>query len=157
MSRAFVKEQDDVPEELQERPVSANPNVVTARGLKLIDAEIETARKSLAQGQGAGDKAMIARASRDLRYWTQRRSTAQLVEPPQEPDAVGFATRVTILRNDGRRQVFSIVGEDESDPPNGYLAYTSPLARALIGRGEADVVDVPGGEAEIMKIEPLRG
>lgn len=154
MSRAFVKEQDDVPEELQERLISPNPNVVTQRGLKLIDAEIETARRALALGQGASDKAMIARASRDLRYWTQRRSTAQLVDPPQSPDAVGFATRVTILRNDGRRQVYAIVGEDESDPSQGYLAYTSPLARALIGRAEADVVDVPGGEAEIMKIEP---
>ncbi len=153
MSRAFVKEQDDVPEELQERPISANPNVVTPRGLKRIDAEIEAARKSLAQGQGAGDKAMIARASRDLRYWTQRRSTAQPVDPPKEPDAVAFATRVTILRNDHRRQVYSIVGEDESDPANGYLAYTSPLARALMGKSEGDVADIPGGEAEIMKIE----
>ena len=41
MSRAFVKEQDDVPEDLPERPVSANPNFVTPAGLELIDAEID--------------------------------------------------------------------------------------------------------------------
>ena len=155
MSRAFVKEQDDIPEELPERPVSANPNVVTRRGLGLIDSEIEAARKALAQGQNAADKAMIARASRDLRYWTQRRSSAQLVEPPAHADTAGFGTRVSIIRNDGRKQVFSIVGEDEAEPSKGLIAYTSPLARALIGRGEGDVAEIPGGEAEIEKVEVI--
>lgn len=156
MSRAFVKEQDDIPEELPERPISANPNVVTPRGLRLIDAEIEMARKALAQGQNAADKAIIARASRDLRYWTQRRSSAQLVEPPADADTVGFGLRVTIIRNDGRKQAFSIVGEDEAEPSKGLIAYTSPLARALMGRGEGDVADIPGGEAEIVKLEAIR-
>ena len=50
MSRAFVKEQDDVPEDLTERPVSASPNVVTARGLRLIDAEIEVSRRVAGAG-----------------------------------------------------------------------------------------------------------
>ena len=45
MSRAFVKEQDDAPEELSERPVSANPNFVTPRGLGLIDVEILALRQ----------------------------------------------------------------------------------------------------------------
>ena len=40
---------------------------------------------------------------------------------PDRPETVAFGTRVTILRDDGRRQVFAIVGEDESDPPKGYL------------------------------------
>jgi transcription elongation GreA/GreB family factor len=134
MSRAFVKEQDDVPEELVERTISNSPNVVTARGMKLIDAEIEGLRRILAQGQHDADKSAIARASRDLRYWMQRRSTAQLVDPPAHPDAVAFATRVTILRDDGRKQVFSLVGEDETDPASGFIAYTSPMARALVGK-----------------------
>lgn len=155
MSRAFVKEQDDVPEDLPERPVSSNPNVVTARGLGLIDAEIDSCRKLLAQGQHAQDKAMIARASRDLRYWTQRRSSAQLVASPGKPEAVAFATRVSIEREDGRRQVFSIVGEDEADPARGLIAYSSPMARALMGKGVGDVAEVPGGEVEITRLEGL--
>lgn len=116
MSRAFVKEQDDVPEDLPERPVSSNPNFVTRRGLGLIDAEIDAFRKLLAQGQHDQDKAVISRASRDLRYWTLRRSTAQLVEAAKTPAMTGFSTRVTMEREDGRRQTFSIVGEDEADP-----------------------------------------
>jgi len=155
MSRAFVKEQDDVPEDLPERPVSTNPNFVTARGLSLIDAEIDSCRKRLAQGQHDQDKAAIARASRDLRYWTQRRSTAQLVESAGPPEAVGFGCRVTIMREDGRKQVFSIVGEDEADPAKGFIAYTSPMARALMGKGQGEFAEAPGGEVEVMKLESL--
>jgi transcription elongation GreA/GreB family factor len=155
MSRAFVKEQDDVPEELMERPVSASPNVVTPRGLKMIDAEIEALRRVLAQGQNEADKAAIARASRDLRYWMQRRSTAQLVDPPARPETVGFATKVTILRDDGRKQVFSLVGEDETDPSSGFISYTSPMARALAGKAVGEFAEIPGGEAEIVKLEPI--
>ena len=121
MSRAFVKEQDDVPDALPERPVSANPNFVTVRGLGLIDAEIEACRKRLAQGQHAQDKAAIARASRDLRYWTQRRASAQLVGSAEKPQAVAFATRVTIEREDGRRQVFAIVDPGLALSANDFL------------------------------------
>ena len=155
MSRAFVKEQDDVPEDLPERPVSTNPNFVTARGLSLIDAEIDACRKRLAQGQHDQDKAAISRASRDLRYWTQRRSTAQLVENAGEPETVGFGCRVTIEREDGRRQVFAIVGEDEADPAKGLIAYTAPIARALMGKGEGEFAEVPGGEVEIVELRSL--
>lgn len=155
MSRAFVKEQDDAPEELPERPVSSNPNFVTARGLALIDGEIEACRKLLAQGQHAQDKAAIARASRDLRYWTQRRSSAQQVGSSATPEVVGFATRVTIAREDGRSQVFAIVGEDEADPAKGLIAYTAPMARALMGKAEGEFAEAPGGEVEIRKIERL--
>ena len=155
MSRAFVKEQDDAPEHLTERPVSANPNLVTPRGLKLIEAEIESLRRVLAQAQAQADKAAIARASRDLRYWMQRRASAQLVEPPTQPLKAGFAVKVGILRDDGRRQVLSIVGEDEADPAKGTIAYTSPMARALMGKAIGEVADVPGGEAEIVSLEAV--
>lgn len=155
MSRAFVKEQDDAPEQLAERPVSANPNIVTPRGLRLIDGEIEGLRKTLAHAQAVADNAAIARASRDLRYWTQRRMTAQVVSPPRVADAAGFATRVTILREDGRRQVFTIVGEDEADPARGLIAYTSPMARALMGRKRGEFAEAPGGEVEVAALEPV--
>jgi transcription elongation factor GreA len=49
------------------------------------------------------------------------------------------------------------VGEDEADLEKGYIAYTVPLARALLGAEEGDEVAIPGGEAEIVKIEPVEG
>jgi len=157
MSRAFVKEQDDADalEELPERPISPHPNAVTPRGLRLIDEEIDKLRKDLAHAQHDVDRNLIARASRDLRYWTQRRSTAQLIEPPKKPDKAAFGVRVTIKRDKGKKQVLSIVGEDEADFDKGYIAYTAPIARALIGAGVGDEVEIPGGEAEIISLEPV--
>ena len=157
MSRAFVKEQDDADalQELPERPISPHPNAVTPRGLRLIDEEIDKLRKDLAHAQHDVDRNLIARASRDLRYWTQRRSTAQLIEPPNKPDKAAFGVRVTIKRDKGKKQVLSIVGEDEADFDKGYIAYTAPIARALIGAGVGDEVEILGGEAEVVSLEPV--
>lgn len=155
MSRAFVKEQDDAPELLHERPVSPHPNLVTARGLALIEAEIEALRRTLAQAQQEGDKAAIARASRDLRYWVQRRSSAQLIEPPGKPERAGFATRVTLVFADGRRLTLAIVGEDEAEPRTGRVAYVSPLARSVMGKSAGECAETPQGEADIVSVEPL--
>jgi transcription elongation GreA/GreB family factor len=157
MSRAFVKEQDDQEglEELPERPVSTNPNFVTPRGLVLIDEEIEAARKLLAHAQHESDRAGIARASRDLRYWTQRRATAQPVESPKAPKKVAFGTRVTVKRSDGREQVFSIVGEDEADLEKGLIAYTVPMARALLGLEVGEEAELPGGHVEVIDLKPI--
>jgi transcription elongation GreA/GreB family factor len=157
MSRAFVKDQDDSDaiEDFSDRPISSNPNYVTPRGLKLMEAEITALRHSLAEAQRNEDRSSISRVSRDLRYWMERRTTAHLVEPPAEPKQVAFATRVTIRREKGKVITYSIVGEDEADLEKGLIAYSVPLARALLGNSVGDVVDVPSGEAEIVKIEPI--
>lgn len=155
MSRAFVKEQDDKPEELAERPVSPNPNVVTVRGLRLIDAEIDEARRLLANGQRNADKAAIARASRDLGILDAKAFNRAAEDGTEPVDAVAFATRVKIARADGRTQTFAIVGEDEADPAKGYIAYTAPLARAVMSRSVGDAVDFAGGEIEILALEAI--
>jgi transcription elongation GreA/GreB family factor len=59
---------------------------------------------------------------------------------------------VTIERDDGRRQTWRIVGEDEADPAKGTLSYAAPLARALVGRRAGDTVSVAGSEAEIVSV-----
>lgn len=153
MSRAFVKDQDDIVVDAGERPISPHPNLVTERGLSLIDSEIERLRKDLAHAMHEADRSAIASRSRDLRYWTQRRTTAQLVPASTEKSKIAFGHRVTILRDDGRRQTFAIVGEDEADPGKGFVAYVTPVARAMLGRGIGDEIDLPGGTAEIEKIE----
>ena len=151
MSRAFVKETDDVPE-LPDRVVSEHPNLVTARGLKLIEAEVARHEEALAEAQTAEDREKIAAAHRELRYWTARRATAELQPPPADCEQVRFGCRVTLERDDGRKQTFRIVGEDEADPTAKTLSYASPLARALIGKEVGDTVRVGQGEAEILSI-----
>jgi transcription elongation GreA/GreB family factor len=153
MSRAFVKDQEDTFEDLGDRPLSQNPNFVTARGLKLIDEELERLRAGFAEAQRNQDRAALASVSRDLRYWTQRRATAQLIGAPEKIDKVAFATRVTIEREDGKCQTFTITGEDEADPSRGFIAYTAPMARALLGKTVGEFAETPGGEVEIVAID----
>jgi len=94
----------------------------------------------------------MARATRDLRYWSARRGTAQLVAAP--PDGkVRFGDTVTIEREDGRTQTWRIVGEDEADPTQGSVSHVSPLARALMGRREGDEATVAGQSVEIVAIK----
>jgi transcription elongation GreA/GreB family factor len=133
MSRAFVNE-DHFVEDLPDRPISEHPNLVTGNGLMLIDAALQTARRDYGAAQAAGDRGALASAGRDLRYWSARRATAQLVSIDPDNAAVQFGNTVTIVRDDGREQSFGIVGEDEADPANGTVSHASPLARALLGK-----------------------
>ncbi|HML28926.1 MAG TPA: transcription elongation factor GreA [Hyphomicrobium sp.] len=152
MSRAFVRESDAV-EELPEKLVSEHRNLVTPEGLALIEAEVERLQDELAEGQRAGDRDVIQRVSRDLRYWNQRLTTAEVQAAPAKTSVVAFGTTVTLERDDGRMQKFRIVGEDESDPPKGKISYVSPLAQALMEKSVGDTVRAGAGEAEIIKIE----
>ena len=152
MSRAFVKNLDDTVEELPDRPVSPHPNLVTAEGLARIEAEVARLQQEHAAAHAANERAALTRAARDLRYWTARRASAQLVPAPSDRDKVHFGATVTVVRDDGRRQTFRIVGEDEADPAHGTLSHVSPLACALFGRQVGDTVEVAKSKAEIVEI-----
>lgn len=155
MSRAFVKEPEggEAFEDLPDRPISPHPNFVTPEGLARIEAELVRLHEEHAGAQASNDKPTLARTARDLRYWLERRASAQLVQPPADAAEVHFGSTVTIERDDGRRQVYRLVGEDEADPPKGTLSYVSPLARALTGKGVGEVVHVGGSDARIVAIE----
>jgi transcription elongation GreA/GreB family factor len=154
MSRAFVKDQEDSPaEDFPDRPISPHPNHVTLHGLVLIHAEIKRLEQEQAAAIATQDRRAIARTSRDLRYWTARRASAEVIPAPKDATEVRFGSVVTIARADGRTQTFRIVGEDEADPARGTLSYISPLARALFGKGVGDVIEVGHSEAEVVKIE----
>jgi transcription elongation GreA/GreB family factor len=151
MSRAFVKGMDEAAEDpLPERLVSTAPNLVTPEGLAAIEAEV--ARLTEALTQAGDDRDARARIGRDLRYWAARRGSAHVVEAPSEHDVVRFGATVTIDRDDGRRQTYRIVGEDEADPAKGTLSHVSPLAQALMGKSVGDSVIVAGHESEIADI-----
>ena len=154
MSRAFTKEPDEgeALEDLPDRPLSPHANLVTAQGLAQIEAALAGAHEAHARAQSSGDRGALANAARDLRYWTARRSTAQLMHAPEGIDKVQFGSTVTIERDDGRRQTWRIVGEDEAEPTQGTLSYVSPGARALMGKSVGDVVLAGQGEAEIVAI-----
>lgn len=151
MSRAFVKESDAV-EELPDRIVSEHPNYVTPEGMILIEQQIVNLQGRFAEAQVAGDRDALAAISRDLRYWDSRRGSAMVVPPPTDTTTVRFGATVGIEREDGRRQHYRIVGEDEADPAKGLLSHASPLARALLGKSVGDSVSAGQTEAEIVEI-----
>ncbi|MGY2047215.1 transcription elongation factor GreA [Methylobacterium sp. JK268] len=152
MSIAFVREPEggEAFEDLPDRPISPHPNFVTPEGLALIEAELDRLHAEHA-ALGPDDKAALARTNRDLRYWTARRTSAQVIEPTPG-DTVHFGSTVTIEREDGTRQTFRIVGEDEADPAKGSIAYVAPLARALTGKQAGDAVTVADHDIEIIEV-----
>ena len=158
MSVAFTREEDleATAADLPDRPISPHPNLVTPQGLAQIEAELAAARAAYTAAQAAGsieaDRTAMARATRDLRYWSARRASAQLLET--RPDGrVRFGGSVTIEREDGRTQTWRIVGEDEADPAKGSVSHVSPLARALMGKRVGDEATVAGQAVEIVAVD----
>lgn len=157
MSVAFTKEGDLEANaaDLPDRPISPHPNLVTPQGLAQLEealAAAQAAYRAAQQGDVSADRTAMARATRDLRYYNARRASAQLTPPPESCDTVQFGCAVTFDREDGRRQTFRIVGEDEADPAKGSVSWVSPIAQALLGKSEGDTTMVAGGEVEIVAI-----
>ena len=149
MSRAFVSEErvEAAPAVLPERPVSGRPNLVTPRGLRLIEQQVAELQAAVAS---TADDAEHARLARDLRYWQSRRANAQLVAAPAgELREVAFGTTVSVRRPDGTVRRYSIVGEDEAEPANGLLSWSAPLAQALLGAAVGDLVEPGGGRPPV--------
>ena len=159
MSVAFTKESDAeaVAADLPDRPIPAHANLVTPQGLAQIEAELVAARAAYDAARSAGeisaDRSAMACATRDLRYWSARRASAQLVETRAPDGSVRFGSRVSFERDDGRRQSYAIVGDDEADPANGSVSHVSPLARAMTGKTIGDMVTLAGQQVEITGIE----
>ena len=153
MSRAFVKEDDPTggAAVLPDRAISTQPNLVTRRGLRQIEDRIAAFERLVAD---AVDEEARARAARELRYWTARLGTARLEEPADAAATVRFGTTVTVAQEDGTEVCYAIVGEDEAEPAAGRIAWTSPVARALLGGEPGDVRRLPRGAFEIVAIRP---
>ena len=139
MSVAFRRESDE--EHLEpkfELPHPPGPNLVTPRGLALIEARNAELEAAVAVASAEA----LPELQRDLRYWRARLATAQLA-PPASGEVVALGTSVTI-EQDGKARTLSIVGHDESDPTAGRIAFTAPLAQVLIGNEVGEEVDPPG-------------
>jgi transcription elongation GreA/GreB family factor len=149
MSVAFRREGDD--EHLEpkfELPIPPGPNLVTARGLALIAERVAALEARLAEQVAAGaDEAMVKAVKRDLRYWQTRQITAELVPEPTG-EAAAFGTTVT-FRLGGKQRLLGIVGDDEADPGAGLIAFSAPLARALIGAEVGDLLEFAGQDDAI--------
>ena len=153
MSVAFRRESDEEHKEPRfELPLPPGPNLVTERGLELIQARVAELEAEIAAGPA---EPRLEEAKRDLRYWRTRLATA-IVAPRPPEDEAAFGSRVTFRLN-GESRTIDIVGDDEADPAQGRIAFSAPLARALIGGGAGDFADFAGepDSIEILAVEPI--
>lgn len=145
MSVAFRREGDD--EHLEpkfELPIPPGPNWVTARGLRLTRERVEALEAVSIEGFSEEDG---KKHKRVLRYWRTRLATAEL-RPVPDGESVAFGTRVTYRLN-GREKRVALVGDDEADPNEGRISFSSPLARAIMGAGKGETVDFAGKDDAI--------
>jgi transcription elongation GreA/GreB family factor len=147
MSVAFRRESDEEHKEPRfELPLPSGPNLVTAAGLRLAETRVAELEALVT---AETDELALADAQRSLRYWRTRLATAELAPPPPADEAA-FGSRVTFRLN-GAERIVDIVGDDEADPAAGRIAFSAPLARALIGAGPGDFADF-GGTADAIEI-----
>jgi len=145
MSVAFRREGDE--EHLEpkfELPIPPGPNLVTARGLAQIRARVVELETTL---PGLTDEDAIKAARRQLRYWSTRQATAQLMEKT-DGSRVAFGCTVTLKINSSQRTI-TIVGDDEADPAAGLLSFSAPLSRALMDAEPGEKLDFASVEDAI--------
>ena len=153
MSVAFRRESDE--EHLEpkfERPIAPGPNLVTARGLKMLAQKVSEVEAAVDAATADAERDAL---KRELRYWHTRQTTAELAPVPQD-GTVGIGSRVTIRMNKSERTI-EIVGGDEADPVAGRIGFQAPLAQALIGGEVGERAEFNGVEdaIEILAIETI--
>lgn len=153
---------------------------MTIQGAEKLAAELEDLKKvqrprivqAIAEAREHGDLKENAEysAAREQQSFCEGRiqeiegklSNAQIIDVTKIPHTgkVIFGTTVTILNVETDQTVtYQIVGDDEADVKANKISVNSPIARALVGKEEGDVVVVkaPGGEIEyeIYKVEHI--
>jgi len=147
-----------------------DPNYITPEGARRLSEELGRLRsverpktvQEVADAAAQGDrsenaeyiygKKRLREIDRRMRYLTQRLERAVVVDPKaQRGDKVFFGATVEVEDEDGRRQTFRIVGEDEIDSQAARISWRSPVGRALLGKRVGDVITVrrPAGEVEL--------
>lgn len=152
---------------------------MTAEGYAALDAELKRLKteerpaviQAIAEARSHGDLSENAEyhAAKERQSFIEGRvaeledklARAQVIDVSRLSGSnIKFGATVTLLDEDsGEEAEYKIVGEDEADVRAGKVSITSPVARALIGKEEGDVVEVsaPGGAKsyEVLKVRWL--
>ena len=153
MSKAFTKDDDgSAPQFVRSRaPLPRGvPNYVTARGLAALRQERVQLEAERARWEAAGDGAAAGAVTARLVELDARVGSAVVVAAPagEGRETIRFGASVVIVDDGEVERRFQIVGVDEADAAAGRVAFTAPLARALLGRrvGERAQVETAHGE-----------
>ncbi|MDQ3337623.1 MAG: GreA/GreB family elongation factor [Myxococcota bacterium] len=142
MSKAFTKEDADVPEPPVRRrgvPLPQDvPNYITAEGERALRAELANL------AAGADDRAHEI---------SEHLATAIVIGAPEDKSRVAFGATVTVEDEAGKRTKYRLVGAIEAAPREGAIYWQSPIAEALHDTQVGDSVTLPKGEGEIVAID----
>ncbi len=147
------------------------PNYITPSGYRRLREEYEALFgrerpqlvETISWAAGNGDRSengdyiygrkKLREIDRRIGWLSKRMKDATVVDPCQQPNRnkIFFGATVTLLDEDDKERVVTLVGEDETDPSAGRIAWTSPIARAIHGAAIGDVrrVTLPAGEREL--------
>jgi transcription elongation factor GreA len=149
---------------------------MTLRGAERLRAELKQLKsearpnviKAIAEARAHGDLSENAEyhAAREQQSFIEGRindienrlSNAEVIDVTKltASGRVVFGSTIELEDQDRNKVVYQLVGDDEANIKQGLLSVSSPIARALIGKSEGDVVDVttPGGTRsyEIMSV-----
>lgn len=131
-------------EELLQLKTVARPQIIAAIAEARAHGDLkENAEYHAAREQQSFTEGRIAEIEAKLAY-------AQIIDVTALPpsDKVVFASTVLLTEEESEEEKrYQIVGEDEADIKEGKISFSSPIARALIGKFIGDIVDVqtPGG------------
>jgi transcription elongation factor GreA len=151
---------------------------LTAKGFAKLDAELKKLKsverpaviKAIAEAREHGDLSENAEyhAARERQSFIEGRikelegmiGRSEIIDVSRLNGAVKFGATVVLRDEDSEEEkTYQIVGEAEASIEEGLLNMKSPLARALIGKEEGDVVEVrtPGGQRsyEILAVQYL--
>lgn len=149
---------------------------LTARGAEMLQEELKRLKSedrprviaAIAEAREHGDLKENAEyhAAREQQGFIEGRiadiegklSTSQIIDISKLPQTgkVVFGTTVDLADIDsGDELSYRIVGEDEADVKRGLLAFSTPIAKALLGKEEGDEVEVqvPGGKRRLEVLE----
>lgn len=145
---------------------------ITVRGMELLKTELHRLKTverpavitAIAEARAHGDISENAEydAAREKQGFIEGRilelegklANAQIIDPTllEDDGRVVFGTSVELVDTETNETVvYQIVGEDEADIKAGKIAYSAPIAKALIGKFAGDVAEVrtPGGVKQL--------
>ncbi|HEB29531.1 MAG TPA: transcription elongation factor GreB [Spirochaetes bacterium] len=179
MSRAFVSEsdadfqEDDVPAIKIPLPPGAK-NYMTPEGAEKMRSELSilvknerpkvsaklsrtvTESERLDRETMLRDRRRLREIDRRIEYLTEMADIIEVVDPSkQDPQRVLFGAAVTVEDEKGLERIFRIVGVDESDPSEEKISWLSPVAKAMFGAREGEVVGLKLPQSET-KLKVLR-
>jgi transcription elongation factor GreB len=147
MSRAFVKEDVDLPERSgRKRAASGLPpgatNYITAGGARRLRDELNKLRGAKV------NKERVAELEQIL-------ASIQIVDSPDTPsNSVTFGATVTVKDKQGETETYTIVGVDELDVAPDTVTWISPIGKALLAAHDGDWIKLDDGRsAKIVKTE----